>query len=197
MLKKYFSILFLFFLASCATFSGGYAPKKNFDDTNIVVDKDKKKNLTFSISYYSQVGNEETEKFYNKMMSSIREHFAKSNLFRRVQMVPFEQKSNYHYHFDMKLTGTSPSQQLATGLISGYTATLIPVSMYFYVDTTMFLYVNGKEVYSITSPELIRDTYWLPFIFLSPFCNHNTVGYSLINNNMEYFITTIAENKLY
>ena len=196
-MKKILVILIVLFITGCATIPAGYTPNKNLNDYNVKLDKKDRKDITFSISYYSQVSDDETEKFYKMMMKSVKENFAKTKLFRRVHYVPFEQKGKYHYHFDMKLTGTPPNKQLATGLLSGYTLMLFPMSMEFYVDTTMFLYVNNKEVYSVSSPELVRDVYWLPFIILSPFLNHSTVGSSVINNNIEYFIGNIIENKLY
>ena len=197
MKNLYLIILLSIFISGCATMPAGYIPKTNQTNKNIILDKADRKDITFSISFNSEVGNEESDKLYKMLMNTIKEKFTETKLFRRVHFVPFEQRGKYHYHFDMKLTGSLPNQQIAIGTLGGMTMLTIPVVMNFYVDTTMYLYINNKEVYSISSPELVRDIYWLPLIILTPFLNHHTVGASIINNNIEYFLENIIENKLY
>ena len=194
MKKIYF--LFILFLNACATYSSGYIPNVDLKKNNIILNNDKK-DITFSISYYSQVGHEESASIQKKMMMSVRETFKNSQLFRKIHYVPFDNKGKYHYHFDMKLTGTPPNEQVAKGMLSGYTLMLFPMKMNFYVDTTMFLYVNGEEVYSVTSPEIVNDLYWLPMIVAVPFFNHSTVSTYVIDKNMDYFVSKIIENNLY
>lgn len=189
--------LFILLLSGCATISSGYIPMSDLEYSYLEITKEYRKDITFSLSYYSQVGTEESASEHRKMVKAIREHLQKTKLFKKVHYVSFEDRSNYHYHFDMKSTGTPPKNQIATAMLAGYTLTLIPMWMNFNIDTTMFLYVNNKEVYSVTAPENIKDVYWLPFIVISPFFNHMTTGAYVRNKTLSYFMIQIINNQLY
>lgn len=196
MTKKIFLFL-TFFVVGCATIPSGYISHSNVDVNNIKIDKKTRKDITFSVNVYSQVGNDVVDMLNTKMIKATKEHFSKTGLFKRIHGVSFKQKSKYHFHFDIKLTGTMQNEQMLRAYLCGMTMALIPVNFDYYLDTTMFIYIDGKEVYSITSPEKIQDIYWLPFIVLSPFLNYLTISDRIIENNMNYFINKIIEEKLY
>ena len=185
------------FLFSCATYSSGYIPNvsPNFEQINIP--KEQRKNITFSVSYYEQVGDEQFYD-YSTMASKIREYLSETNLFNKIHYVPtIAEKSKYHLHFDVKITGTSIGNQNNYGAIWGATLGIFPMWIYFNKDTSMFVFSDDKEIYSITAPEKIKDVMWLPFIFLSPFFNHETVNMYVRRKTLRYFMNEIIENKLY
>lgn len=196
-MNKIFVIFALMILTGCATISSGYIPNKNTNENEIIVLPDKRQNITFSMSFRSEVGESQSTTLQKKMIDTIREKFRKSNLFKKVHYVSFENKSKYHYHFDMKLTGAAENEQIVTGYVSGMTLMLFPMWVNYYADTSMIFYVNGKEVYSVSSPEAIKDVFWLPLIVATPFLNYATVGDYIINKNINYFLDSIIENKLY
>lgn len=192
--------LILFLLSTlctaCATYTGGYMPQiQNTAKTNFFSPTDKK-DVSFSTSYYQEVGDEIiiSEKSFNK---SVKAFFEKSNLFRHAYSIPLDNKSNYHYHFDMKITGTSPKDQEAYGMLSGFTLMVIPIWLNFYVDTTMYIFIDDKEVFSSTTTERVTDFVWLPLAAAWPFFNHATIGSKIKKRMFQYFAQEIITNKLH
>lgn len=193
---KFLIICFSALTAGCATYTGGYMPyvPSRVEIPNI--SQQKKRDVSFSISYYQQVGDDIiiSEKSIQK---EIKTQFEDSHLFRSIYNIPLDNKTNYHYHFDIKLTGTSPADQQAMGLAAGYTLLVFPVWMNFYIDTTMYLFVDNREVFSSTVSEKVTDLVWLPLAWAWPFMNHGTVGSSLKKKILKYFTNEIVQNKLY
>lgn len=194
-MKKYLVLFLVFVLTGCVAFVQGYIPNEKED--SITLDKEKRKDITFSISYDSQIGNELSEYIHKTMIDDVKDTFRKSQLFRRVHYLPYSDKNKYHYHFDIKISGASPSEQSEKGALVGLTFGLIPISTNYYADITMFVFENGEEVYSITAPEEISNVYWLPFIIASPFMNYYSAVPKVLNKSNRYFLQKIIENKLY
>lgn len=59
----------------------------------------------------------------------------------------------------------------------------------------MFLYIDQKEVYSITAPVHTRVIVWLPLILLSP--TAWSAGANVRKNAINYFIQEVFDKKLY
>ena len=194
---KIFSLFFILpFLFSCATYSSGYIPNVSLE-TNIFIPAEQKKDITFSLSYYEQVGDGQFYD-YTSMISKIREYLSETNLFNKVHFVPtLDNKSEYHLHFDVKITGTSIENQNDYGALWGSILGIFPMWIYFNKDISMFVFSGDKEIYSVTAPEKIKDIMWLPLIFFSPFFNHGTVNAYVRRKTLRYFMNELIENKLY
>lgn len=195
-MRKFLIFVLTFILAGCVTYTAGYTPKYSFKN-NITIDKEQRKNITFSLSYNSQVGDELSSKIQKSMIDEVKHVFGESHLFRRVHYYPFNPKNKYHYHFDIKLTGLNVGEQMGAGYLIGLTFAIIPAKLNYYMDITMFVFEDGKEIYSITAPEEVVDLYWLPLIIGSPFMNHYTTISRVTNRANNFFIQKIIENKLY
>ena len=194
---RFFSLFFILpLLFSCATYSSGYIPNVSLD-TNISIPAEQKKNITFSLSYYEQAGDEQFYD-YTSMTLKIRKYLSETNLFNKVHYVPtLKDKSRYHLHFDVKITGTSIENQNNYGALWGAVLGIFPMWIYFNKDVSMFVFSGDKEIYSITAPEKIKDVMWLPLIFLSPFFNHGTVNAYVRRKTLRYLMNEVIENKLY
>lgn len=195
-MKSFILFLVSLLCTACATYTGGYIPKTPAKTEMPRLAPAEKRDVSFSVSYYQEVGDEIiiSEKSFNK---SVKTFFEKSNLFRRAYAVPLDNKSNYHYHFDIKITGVSPKDQSAYGFLSGYTLTTIPIWLNFYVDTTMYIFIDDKEVFSATTTEKVTDFVWLPLAAAWPFFNHATIGSKIKKRTLQYFTQEIITNKLH
>lgn len=195
-MKKCVALLLVLTLSTgCISFRSGSLPPIAKLDTEIEAHY-VKRDVSFSVSYYQQVGDEIIIS-KKQLQDTIKKSFQKSQLFNRIYLTTFSDKSNYHYHFDLKITGTSPVDQYNIGLSSGYTLLTIPFWMNFYIDTTMYLFVDGKEVYSATTTDRVTDLIWLPLVVTWIFANHATMGSYIRKHSLEYFINEIKQNHLY
>jgi|GEM_PF-6317689 len=195
-MKKVLSLLLIISMnIGCVSFRSGSLPEIPKEEVKIKKHY-RKRDVSFSVSYYQQVGADIiiSEK---KLKDTIKDAFQKSGLFNRIYSTPFSGKSKYHYHFDLKMTGTSYEDQQAKGLIAGYTFLAIPIWNNFYIDTTMYLFVDGKEVYSATTADRVTDLMWLPFAITWIFANHATMGSHIRKHSLKYFINEIKRNRLY
>ncbi len=192
--------VFLFFpfllLSGCITYSMGYIPAVdiNFKETQNLAKT--KKDITFSSSYYQQVG-EDVFIDEQELRMAAKTYLEKSGLFQKVHFSPINDKSDYHYHFDIKITGTLPENQSSLGSIWGSALGIFPIWLNYNTDISMTLFVNGEEAHAITAAEKIKDIYWLPFIVFSPFLNHGSIGAYVRRKAMRYFINEIIEERLY
>lgn len=179
----------------CVSFRSGSLPR-NLNEKIAINKNYHKRDVSFSVSYYQQVGGDiiVSKKSLN---NTIKDSFKKSKLFKRIYSTTFSDKSNYHYHFDLKITGTSYEDQQAKGFLMGYTLFTIPIWNNFYIDMTMYLFVDGKEVYSATTSERVTDLVWLPFAVTWIFANHATMGSYIRKHSLKYFISEIKKNNLY
>lgn len=193
-------LFLLIFLSSCITVPDNYTPRINSNNIKKLDTKSNiKKDITFSISYYDLVGadsQKNQEKIKIKITNILRKKLIKTNLFNKVHYVTFDEKSNNHLHFEIKLSGTNKEDSIAIAMLSGYTLMTIPFWNRYNIDTTMFIYNNNKEIFSITAIESFRHIYWLPFIILSPILNYYTAINDIINRTIDFFIYNIIENKL-
>ena len=195
-MKKFISLLLSISLSiGCVSFRSGTLPEISKEEIKIKRHY-RKRDVSFSVSYYQQVGGDIiiSEK---KLKDTIKDSFQKSGLFNRIYSTPFSGKSKYHYHFDFKMTGTSYEDQFAKGMIAGYTLLTIPTWNNFYIDITMYLFVDGKEVYSVTTADRVTDLVWLPFAITWIFANHATMGSHIRKHSLKYFINEIKRNRLY
>ena len=195
-MRKYLILTLIYFLTGCMTYTSGYTPRSNSSKNYPILNREERKSITFSLSYNSQVGDELSERIKKSMIDSVKEVFGKSGLYRRVHYLPFDTKNKYHYHFDIKVTGALPNEQAGAGMLIGLTFATIPSKLNYYLDITMFVFEDGKEIYSITAPEEVADIYWLPLIITSPFMNHYTALPDIIERTNQYFIQKIIENNL-
>ncbi len=181
-MKKLFVLCLL--LSGCAGYNGYYYTiHKNPIQS---VSNAEKQKATFSVS--SAINDE-------KFRKEIRNTFQKAGVFNSFSYTFFDEKSDYHFHFDVKRTGTSEGDRAVLGLMSGYFLMTIPISVSHNDDITMFLYVDKKEVYSITAPSHSRVFLWLPLILFSP-----TTWFQESNirkNAINYFIHEVLDKKLY
>ncbi len=191
------TICIIIILNGCMTYSAGNIPdiRKNLESTTLK--KENRKDITFSFSFYRETSEMSFSLSEEKMVKTVKYIFDKSGLFNKVHYVPFEERSYHHLHFDVKMTATPIDTQSNLGLLSGSFLTLIPIWTNTYVDTTMFLYKGNTEVYSLTAAENFKDIIWLPFIIISPFLNHATVGSYVREKTFKYFLNAILEEKLY
>lgn len=195
-MKKIISLLLAITMSTgCVSFRSGSLPVIPKEEIKTKTPYSKR-DVSFSISYYQQVGSEIiiSEK---KLKDTIKNSFQESGLFNRIYSTSFSGKSKYHYHFDFKMTGTSYEDQQANGLIAGYTLLTIPTWNNFYIDITMYLFVDGKEVFSITTADRVTDLVWLPFAITWIFANHATMGAYIRKHSLKYFINEIKRNQLY
>ena len=195
-MKKLLTALMIFSLFGCATISSSDISGERPDYSAIQIEKEKRKDITFSVSVHQQMS---SDAFLDTdgMAEKIKDAFKESKLFGKVHWVPKDEPSNLHYHFDIKVTGTDESNQMLAGTLSGLTLTLIPVFINYDIDITMFVTKKGKEVYSSAVPVSAHDVIWAPFLVLSPFLNHGTIGMSIKSSTMNHFMTEIIDNKLY
>ena len=194
-------LLFLFiFLSGCITVSDNYTPRINFNNIKKPdIKPNIKKDITFSISYYDLVGADSQnnqEKIKIKITNILRKKLINTNLFNKVHYVTFDERSNNHFHFEIKLSGTNKEDSMAIAMLSGYTLMTIPFWNRYNIDATMFIYNNNEEIFSITTIESFRHIYWLPFIILSPILNYYTATNDIANRIIDFFIYNIIENKI-
>ena len=197
-MKKFFIILF-FVSSSCATITTSYTPKTNNKILPIIENEDKK-DITFSVSYSDLSGLDTVNgqiKRETTIVKTLRKIFNKTNLFKKIKYTIENEKGDYHYHIDIKVSGTTPIDRYALAYMSGSSLMLIPIWLNFNIDASMFVYKENKEIYSITTVERIRDIYWLPTIILTPFLNHLTTITYVKNKILNYFMSEIIKNKLY
>lgn len=188
-MKKLFVLLL--FVSGCAYSNGYYYPVYK-NSVRPVFDTEKQ-DATFSISvYYEGIGDNFARE--DKIRKEIRDIFQKTGLFNSFSYVFFNEKSDFHFHFDVKITG-SGHEMMGTAVASGTSFTIIPVSFHSNHDITMFLYVDQKEVYSITAPVHTRVIVWLPLILLSP--TAWSAGSNVRKNAINYFIREVFDKKLY
>lgn len=196
--KLFFLFLLTLFLTGCATISTSDIPDYP-THKKIEIPKYDRQDVTFSIDFMQEVTPVNENIIVNKqdIADKIKKSFRHSKLFRRVYYVSPEKASNYHYHFNVVMTGTSYSNQFGLILLSGYTLAIVPVWMNFNIDITMHLIVDDQEVYSVTAPQKVKDIIWLGLIAAWPVLNHATVGNHVENNAVNYFMSEIIKNILY
>ncbi|MBP3404038.1 MAG: hypothetical protein J6L82_09045 [Alphaproteobacteria bacterium] len=188
-MKKLFVLIL--FVSSCVVNNGYYYPVHKKTDPQVSYTE--KQNATFSISIYKEGIGEDFVK-EEKIRKEIRNEFQKTGLFNTFSYVFFNEKSDFHFHFDIKVTG-SGQETAPLAFLSGYFLTTIPVSYHSNHDITMFLYIDQKEVYSITAPVHTRVIVWLPLILLSP--TAWSAGANVRKNAINYFIQEVFDKKLY
>lgn len=188
-MKKLFVLIL--FVSSCVVNNGYYYPVQKKTDPQVSYTE--KQNATFSISIYKEGIGEDFVK-EEKIRKEIRNEFQKTGLFNTFSYVFFNEKSDFHFHFDIKVTG-SGQETAPLAFLSGYFLTTIPVSYHSNHDITMFLYIDQKEVYSITAPVHTRVIVWLPLILLSP--TAWSAGANVRKNAINYFIQEVFDKKLY
>lgn len=190
-------ILFVLLLSGCANFSVGNIPSVSVNTKNVNLKKENKKDLTFSFSFYRGTSDFSSSLGQEKMVKTVKEIFGQSGLFNKVHYVPLEKREDFHIHFDVKTSATPLGTQNDLGLLSGTFLTIFPIWINIYADTTMYVYQENKEIYSLTAAENIKEVIWLPLIVFSPFLNHATVGAYVRNKTFTYFLNAIIEEKLY
>ncbi len=153
----------------------------------------KKINATFSVSVLHEgIGANYAEE--RKIIEDIRKHFQKTGFFNSFSYAFFDEKSDYHFHFDIKVTGSDHNTS-GFAFLAGETLTVFPTTFHSNHDMTMSLYVDQKEVYSVTAPIHTRVIIWLPLIFLSPTAWN--AGKNVREKAIKYFIHEISDKKLY
>ena len=189
----------IFTLSGCASILSSEIPT-NTEVQNINISSNfQKRDMTFSISYF-QEGTSIGSDFIvspKDIKDKIKKTFKATGLFRKIRYVDLKDASEYHYHFNVVVSGPNVSEQMLPAFLSGYTLTIIPIHNDFGVDISMQLYVKGEETYGISAPQRVRDLVWLPFFFTWPFLNHATTGHFAEKNAVNFFANEIIKNKLY
>ena len=198
MTKFFIVFMGIFYLSSCATFSINDIPDyKQYDkiDTPYLLSKD----VTFSVHYLQDIFPTGGSAITNQedFINDIRDAFKTSNLFHKVHYVPLEHASNYHYHFNILMTGTQFQEKMPISILWELTLGVIPMWWNYNLDISMHLFVDKQEVYSVTAPQRVKDVFWLPLFLALPILNHGTVGNHVENEAVDYFISEIIENRLY
>lgn len=190
-MKKIMIILILC-LNGCATYtSGNLYP---VEAKKVTLNPNERKNMTFSISYYSstpQMGSILSEQ---NIVDKIKDTFKNAKIFNKIHFVPLEKKGDYHLHFNIKITG---SNVLLAFYPTSFIAWSLPTWADTYIDMTMFVIIDDEVIYSSTITERTKDVFWLPLIVFSPFLNHATVGAYIRDKAFKYFLNAIIEEKLY
>ncbi len=196
-IKKIFTtICVILCINSCASFVNTNTPTASQDYESVKIEKESKKDITFSVSIYTQTMTTiEIEQTY--VAKQIKQRLKDTKLFNKITWVSKENASSNHYHFDVKIVSANESDRTLMILLSTITFACIPTWITTYVDTSMFVIKNNTEVYSATAPATITDVVWLPFIIFSPVANHTTAKSSLFQQDIDYFINEIITNKLY
>lgn len=188
-MKKLF--ILILFISGCVYSNEYYYPL--YEQTFQYASNAEKQNATFSISIYHEgIGDNFVKE--EKIRKEIRETFLKTNLFNSFPYVFFNEKSDYHFHFDVKITG-SGHEVIPFASMGGASFSIIPTWFHSNHDITMFLYIDQKEVYSITAPVHTRTIIWLPFILFSP--TAWSAGSNVRKNAINYFIHEVLDKKLY
>lgn len=185
------------YLSGCASTVISDIPLSNNQNIVNIRDKDRKK-ITFSISYASDIneiyGKEVTENLKKKISKKLSE----SNLFKKVRYT--ENPENFekmHYHFNVVLSGSNTFQKELNTIVALSTMMIVPTAEYYGIDISMHVTKNNNEIYSISAPQRIKDVFWLPYIFLSPFKNHSTAKTKIEDNALDYFLDEIVRERLY
>ncbi len=184
-------------LSGCATISSSNEEYVVPDYESITVAKKDKKDITFSVSYYTQAS-DDSFVGKEKITEKVRQELKESGLFGKVAMnANDDDMGKLHYHFEIKVQDADYGTQVALGTLAGLSLTLIPVWVGTDIDATMFVFKNSKEVHSTSISTKETDVVWAPLLVLSPFLNHWTVGSYNNDKIMNYFMNDIIDNKLY
>lgn len=188
----------IFLLSGCVSILSSEIPSEEIKKANISKGHTKR-DMTFSINYFQEGASLGQELIVNKkdIKEKIRETFKSTGLFKKIKYVDLTEASEYHYHFNVVVSGPNTTEQMGPALLSGYTLTIFPIYNDFGVDISMQLYVKGEEIYGVSAPQRVRDFVWLPFFFTWPFFNHATTGYYAEKNAINFFANEIITNKLY
>ena len=185
-------ILILFvFLFGCAVIPTNNIPEyKEVEQPKI--EKNERKDISFSVNVYG--GGD----FFAKqdMIDNIKTKLKETGLFKKItySSEPYE---DIHYNFEFKKTIYSNFDAFAVVMVESYSLFLIPAWVKHYVDSTMFVTKNGKEIYSASVPAKITVVMWAPLLVLSPIFNTATVDNYMIKKHLNYYVNEIIDNKLY
>ena len=191
-MKKIILVLFVF-LFGCAIVPTSNIPEYR-EAEQPKIEKNERKNISFSVNVYGSGGN----LFFAKkedLIDDIRTKLKESGLFKKVtySSEPYE---DLHYNFEFKKTIYS-DDELGASMASAYSLFLIPLWVRHYVDSTLFVTKNGKEVYSTSVPSKITIVFWAPSLILTPIFNIATAENNITKTHMNYYINEIIDNKLY
>ena len=180
------TLCLILLLSGCVSYNSYYYKLQSPENKDKNISITQKQDITFSVS--NEMMNKDNVKI-------IREKLNETGIFGKVKHTFEKEKSPYHIHFDIKRGGTPMQTAQAVGTLSGATLMIIPAKVHDAIDTTMTIYVNEKEIYSLTAPVKQHTFFWLPLLPLSPtlFMAKNYRE----KNNMDYFINAILEEELY
>ena len=180
-------------MCSCMSIPTGYGPSGSYDDISAPytgVKRDITFSVDFSIDYARSWAGEED------VISAIREYFEESGLFGRIQYTKASEPGPYHYYFKIAQTGTDRNDAMPLGFFCGLTLMCVPVWVNNDFNWTMSYQVRGKEVYSASSHQRVKDVLWLPAVAAMPFMNYLTVAGTMKKRPMRYFVKEIRDNRL-
>jgi hypothetical protein len=188
----------IFALSGCVSILSSEIPNNKVDNINLSNDL-KKRDMTFSINYF-QEGGQIGDDFivsHKDIKKKIKDTFKLTGVFRKIKYVNLKDASEYHYHFNVVVSGPDVSDRIGAEMLTAYTLAVFPMHNDFGIDISMQLYVNGEETYGISAPQRVRDLVWLPFFFTWPFFNHATTGHFAEKKAINFFANEIIKNKLY
>ena len=187
-----------FLLSGCVSILTSELPEQTEQELTIP-DKFEKRDITFSISYFQEIDTPGSTIIVDPkdIKEKIKERFKETGLFRKIKYVDIKDASEYHFHFDVVVSGPNALEQIGPALLTGYTLLIIPAYYDFGIDISMRLFIKGKETYSIGAPQQVKDVIWLPFFFTWPFLNHGTTGHFAEKNAVNFFANEIIKKELY
>lgn len=170
------------------------------------ISAEQKREATFSISAtFPYIGSEYGSFSINKdLQETAGKYLEKTGLFSRVTYVPFNERSNYHFHFELVESGVSRKYQEASlktvfRSIPLIGPLIIPFTKYHYVDINVYLFADDKEAFSSTIAERMKETSSVLTLVLFPISMAISMGNSpsiIIDKSIRYFTHQISAGKL-
>ncbi len=190
-MKKSIIILICVILSSCVEISSGYTISQPLNKYTPI--SSQKYDVTYSVSYFANrldiIGaNSETD-----FRVKIAEKLKKTGLFSKVTYTSFENKSDYHYHFKIIFNAPSVNEEMPVIYLSGVTMLLIPAWETASLDFSGIVYFKNKEIYSSSTPEIIKCYWWLPLIPIGIIWNDWFAMQHVENKEMNYVINKLSD----
>ena len=182
-------------LQGCTSFNFGYTDNHSLDVYN-TKPISRKYDVTFSIYYFTArndiIGQGDKE-YYQKR---IRENLLNTGLYSKVTYVPVDKPSSYHYHFNVIYNAPNVDTSFGIAFMSVYTLFTVPTWETTTIDISGMVFLNGKMVHSIATPEIIRCYYWLPLLPVGLIWN-DWLAFSHVEGKMIRYVLNDLNNYHY
>jgi len=187
-----FLVLFIS-ITGCATIKSDYTPlPAKVANENTVPPVD----ISFSVEIVSEIGSFSVID-QEDLVPKIKEQLRETGLFKKIVYAPFSKRQDKHLHFQLVVSGTKEDEAQAFGMLSGLTLMMIPISIDYYSDMSIFIIESNNEIFSAAASEKINQILWLPFIVVSPFFNDYVTGHRVVNSQIAYLVSEISANNIF